>query len=250
MLSTSARVISLSSTTRIVRIRCGRLSSIVARFAACVSTLVVVVSTVISVPVGVGAGVFLSEYGGTPASRGIRFLTEVLSGLPSIIAGVVIYGLIVVPMGDVSAFAGGVALALLSVPWVTVATEDALNLVPESYRDASLALGVDRTTTIVSVVVPSAVGGVLTGTMLAVARVAGETAPLLWTVGNSKFGFAGILHATATLSVSIYLYATSPYKAWHEQAWGAALLLVVFILLTNVVTRTLWSRRRRAMRGE
>jgi len=214
------------------------------------TAVVVLISTVISVPIGVGAGVFLSEYGGSPATRGIRFLTEVLSGLPSIIAGVVVYGIIVVEMGDVSALAGGVALSLLSIPWVTVATEDALNLVPQSYRDASLALGVDRTTTILSVVLPSAVGGIVTGTMLAVARVAGETAPLLWTVGNSKFGFSGILHDTATLSVDIYLYATSPYEDWHNQAWGAALLLVFFILLTNVVTRTLWSRRQRSMRGE
>lgn len=214
------------------------------------TAVIVLISTVISVPIGVGAGVYLAEYGGSPVSRSIRFLTEVLSGLPSIIAGVVIYGLIVVQMRDVSAFAGGVALSLLSIPWVTVATEDALGLVPESYRDASLALGVDRTTTITSVVLPSAVGGIVTGTMLAVARVAGETAPLLWTVGNTKFGFAGILHATATLSVDIYLYATSPYESWHNQAWGAALLLVTFILLTNVVTRTLWSRRQRATGGE
>jgi len=210
---------------------------------------VVLISTVISVPVGVGAGIFLAEYGDSPLSRAIRFLTEVLSGLPSIIAGVVIYGLVVVQMGDVSALAGGIALSLLSIPWVTIATEDALNLVPQAYRDASLSLGVDRTTTILSVVLPSAVGGILTGTMLAVARVAGETAPLLWTVGNSKFAFSGFLHDTATLSVDIYLYATSPYDTWHEQAWGAALLLLVFILVTNVVTRTLWSRHRRGMEG-
>jgi len=211
---------------------------------------VVIVSSVISIPVGILAGIYLNEYGDNVFGRTVRFTTEVLSGLPSIISGVVVYGLLVVWMGDVSTLAGGVALSLLSIPWITVATEDALDLVPQAHRDASLALGVNRTRTVLWVVFPSALGGIVTGTMLAVARVAGETAPLLWTVGNSQFAFHGFLKQTATLSVTIYAYATSPYDTWHQQAWGAALLLVTFILVTNVAARTLWNARQRKLQGD
>ncbi len=215
------------------------------------TVVVVIISSIISIPVGIVAGIYLSEFGdGNRFARGIRFLTEVLSSVPSIITGVVVYEFVVVPMGQASALAGGIALSILSIPWITVATEDALGLVPDSYRDASLALGVGRTSTILEVVLPSAVGGIITGTMLGVARVAGETAPLLLTVGNSTFPFAGVKEATATLSVDIYLYATSPYDTWHQQAWGAAVLLLLFVLATNVLARTLWNARSRSMRGE
>jgi len=210
---------------------------------------VVVIASGFSIPIGVLAGIYLNEFGDNRLGQAVRFTTEVLSGLPSIIAGVVVYSIVVVAMGDVTAFAGGVALSLLAIPWITVATQDALDLVPQANRDASLALGVSRTETILFVVLPSAFGGVITGTMLAVARVAGETAPLIWTVGFSKFAFHGPFSQTATLSILIYNYATSPYEAWHQVAWGAAVLLVGLILVTNVVARTLWALRRRKMEG-
>jgi len=210
---------------------------------------IVAISCLFSVPIGVLAGVYLNEYGDNAFGRAVRFTTEVLSGLPSIIAGVVVYGVVVIAMGDVSAFAGGVALSLLAVPWITVATEDALALVPQAHRDASLALGVNRTHTILWVVLPSAFGGVVTGTMLAVARVAGETAPLIWTAGFSRFPFHGVFRGTATLSILIYNYATSPYDAWHDVAWGAAVLLVGLILAANVLARALWAARSRSMEG-
>lgn len=211
---------------------------------------VVIISSLISIPIGIASGIYLSEFGTGRFARGIRFLTEVLSSVPSIITGVIVYGYVVVPMGQASALAGGIALSILSIPWITVATEDALGLVPDSYRDASLALGVDRTSTTLQIVLPSAVGGIISGTMLGVARVAGETAPLLLTVGNSTFPFAGVREATATMSVDIYLYATSPYESWNRQAWGAAVLLLLFVLGTNILARTLWNARSRSMRGD
>ncbi len=210
---------------------------------------VVVVACLFSIPIGILSGIYLNEYGDNRVGQLVRFTTEVLSGLPSIIAGVVVYGIVVVAMGGVTAFAGGIALSLLAIPWITVATEDALGLVPQAHRDASLALGVNRTHTILWVVLPSALGGVITGTMLAVARVAGETAPLIWTAGFSKFEFHGVFDQTATLSILIYNYATSPYDAWHHVAWGASVLLVGLILVTNILARAIWALKRRSMEG-
>jgi len=210
---------------------------------------IVAITSLFSLPVGILTGIYLNEFGDNVIGKAIRFVTEILSGLPSIIAGVVVYALVVVAMGGVSAFAGGIALSLLAIPWITVATQDALGLVPQDHRDASLALGVNQTHTILWVVLPSALGGVITGTMLAVARVAGETAPLIWTAGFSQFSFSGVFQQTATLSILIYDYATQPYHALHRAAWGGAVLLVGLILVTNVLTRTVWAIRRRKMEG-
>jgi phosphate transport system permease protein len=211
--------------------------------------LVVGIAALVGVPVGVGAGIYLSEYGANALGRGARFLAEVLTGLPSIVAGIVAYELVVVTMGHFSAFAGGVALSFLFIPVVAIATQEALRLVPRSQREASLALGLGEASTSLRVVLPAAMGGVLTGIMLAVARVAGETAPLLFTAFNNQYWPKGVDQPTATLPFQIFAYAIAPYKHWHDQAWGGALLLVLLVLGTNVVVRTLWARRQRYLRG-
>jgi phosphate transport system permease protein len=206
--------------------------------------LIVAVAAVIGVPVGVGAGVYMSERMVTPLARATRFTAEVLSGLPSIVAGVVAYGL-----GTFSALLGGLALSFLFVPLVAIATPEALQLVPRYQREAGLALGLSEAATTQRIILPSAMGAVITGVMLAVARVAGETAPLLFTIGSLNFWPTRIDGPSAALSVTIYNYALSPFAVWKAQAWGAALVLVTLVLVTNVVVRLLWMRRRRFMRG-
>jgi phosphate transport system permease protein len=211
---------------------------------------VVGLAAAIGVPVGVGAGIYLNEFGDTNVlGRSARFMAEVLSGLPSIVAGIVGYELVVVTVGRFSALAGGVALSFLFIPVVAIATQEALRLVPRSQREASLALGMGHAPTSLRVVLPAAMGGVITGIMLAVARVAGETAPLLFTAFNNSFWPKGIDQPTATLPVQIFVYAISPFRSWHDQAWAGALTLVLLVLATNVVVRTLWARRLRFMRG-
>ena len=214
------------------------------------SLVVVVIAGAIGIPVGVGAGIYLSEYGGhTVLGRSTRFLAEVLAGLPSIVAGVVAYGLIVATTGQFSALSGGVALSALFIPTVAITTEEALQMVPRSHREASFSLGVSEAATTLRVVLPAAMGNVLTGIMIATARIAGETAPLLFTSFHSRFFLEGIDRPTATVPVMIYNYAISPYEDWHQQAWAGALVLLVVVLATNVAARTLWARRARFMRG-
>lgn len=212
--------------------------------------MVVALAAAIGVPVGVGAGIYMSEYGDRNVlGKATRFLAEVLSGLPSIVAGIVAYELVVVSMGRFSATAGGVALSFLFIPVVAIATQEALRLVPHSQREASLALGMGHAHTNLRVVLPAAMGGVLTGIMLAVARVAGETAPLLFTAFNNSFWPKGVDQPTATLPVQIFVYAISPFQHWHDQAWAGAVVLVTLVLVTNIAVRGLWARRQRFMGG-
>lgn len=213
------------------------------------SVVVVGIAMVIGIPIGVGTGIYMSEFGNNSLGRSTRFLSEVMAGIPSIVAGIVAYRMIVVPMGGFSAMSGGIALAVLFVPVVAITTQEALRLVPRDQREASLALGVAEAPTTLRVVLPAAMGNVLTGIMLATARIAGETAPLLFTSFNSSFWMEGLLQPTATLPVSIYVNAISPFEASHDQAWAGALILVSMVLLTNVVARTLWARRARFMAG-
>lgn len=218
---------------------------------AIAGTLVVVgISLVIGIPVGVGTGIYMSEYGDDALARTARFLSEVMAGLPSIVAGIVAYGLIVVTMGRFSALSGGVALSFLFIPIVAITTQEALRMVPRDQREASFALGVREASTTLRVVLPAAMGNVLTGIMIATARVAGETAPLLFTAFNNRYWMEGIDQPTATMTVNIYSYAISPFSHWHDQAWAGALVLLSLVLVTNVLARTLWARRARFMRGE
>lgn len=217
---------------------------------ALVGSLVVVgIAVAIGIPVGVGTGIYMSEYGQNLLGRGTRFLCEVMAGLPSIVAGIVAYGLIVVTMGRFSALAGGVALSALFVPIVAITTQEALKMIPRHQREASMALGVAEAPTTLRVILPAAMGNVLTGIMIATARVAGETAPLLFTAFNSRYWMEGIDQPTATVPVNIYAYAISPFEHWHAQAWAGALVLVSVVLLLNVAARTLWARRARFMAG-
>jgi phosphate transport system permease protein len=214
------------------------------------SGVVIGIALLIGVPIGVGAGIYCSEYGDNPLGRSTRFMAEVMAGLPSIVAGIVVYGIVVVTMGRFSAVSGGIALSFLFIPIVTITTQEALRLIPRSHREASFALGLSEAPTTLKVVLPAAMGNVLTGIMIAFARIAGETAPLLFTAFNNRFWMEGIDQPTATIPVNIYAYAISPFAHWHDQAWAGAFILLAIVLMTNVLARMLWARRARFMRGD
>jgi phosphate transport system permease protein len=205
---------------------------------AIVGTLVLVgLASCVGIPLGITTGIYLAEYGHTRTARVVRFSADVLSGVPSIIVGMFVYGLMVVTMKRFSAVAGGVALAILMLPTVARSTEELLKLVPTSLREAALALGVPRWRATLRVVLRTAAPGIATGVMLAVARAAGETAPLLFTALNSRFWPTSLDRPIASLPVQIFTYAISPYEEWHRQAWAAALVLVALVLILNVAAR-------------
>jgi phosphate transport system permease protein len=205
---------------------------------AIVGTLLVVgVAALIALPVGIGAGVYLSEYGRGRFATLVRYTTDVLSGVPSIVVGVVAYGLVVVPMGRFSGLAGSVALAILMLPPIIRATEEMVRLVPQSYRQAALALGAPRWKTIQQIVLPAARAGIVTAGMLAVARAAGETAPLLFTALGNRFWSLRMDQPIATLPVFIYDYAKAPYTDWNRQAWTGALVLVLIVTTISLLLR-------------
>jgi phosphate transport system permease protein len=207
------------------------------------TAILVALASVMALPVGVMAGVFLSEFGRPGIAAGVRFAADILAGVPSIIVGVFAYAIVVRPMHGFSALAGGAALAVIMIPIVARTAEESLRLVPNSMREAALALGITRWRAVVSVIIPGALTGIVTGIVLAVARVAGETAPLLFTALGSNFGFTDLLNPIASLPWLIYNHALSPYADWHAQAGAAALVLVILVLGISVVVR-LVSRRR------
>jgi phosphate transport system permease protein len=206
---------------------------------ALVGTLTLVgLASLMGIPLGVLAGVYLAELGRSSRfATAVRFSADVLSGIPSITIGIFVYSLVVVRTRQFSALAGGLALAIIMLPTVTRTTEELLRLVPDALREAALGLGVPRWRATLSVVLRTAAPGVATGVMLAVARVAGETAPLLFTAFNNRFWAHGVAEPIASLPVQIYTYAVSPYEDWHRQAWAAALVLVLLILLLNILAR-------------
>ncbi len=207
---------------------------------AIVGTLQLVgLACLFGIPPGVLAGVYLSEFGQSRFGRVVRFCADVMSGVPSITVGIFIYGLVVLRAKHFSAVAGGLALAVIMLPTVTRTTEELLKLVPEALREAALGLGVPKWRATLRVMLRTAAPGVATGIMLAVARVAGETAPLLFTAFNNRFWARGIDEPTASLPVQIYTYAVSPYEDWHRQAWAAALVLVALVLILNISARFL-----------
>ncbi|HET7092513.1 MAG TPA: phosphate ABC transporter permease PstA [Thermomicrobiales bacterium] len=199
--------------------------------------LIVAIAAVIAVPVGVGAGTYLAEFGAGRFAHVVRLLSDVLTGVPSIVIGILAYELVVVKMERFSALAGGVALAALMLPPIVRATEEILRLTPREYTEAALALGAPRWRTIVAVVYPAAAGGLLTGIMLALARASGETAPLLFTAFGNTFWNVDPLQPTAALPLQIYQYAISPYDDWRRQAWGAALVLVTIVFALSALAR-------------
>ncbi|MBV9119100.1 MAG: phosphate ABC transporter permease PstA [Chloroflexi bacterium] len=212
------------------------------------TAILIVIASLIGIPVGVLAGVFLSEFGNNRFASVLRFLTDVLTGVPSIVIGIVAYTVIVVPLHSFSAFSGGFALALIMIPVVTRTTEEALKRVPQALREASFGLGVTEWKTVLFIVIPSGLGGIVTGAMLAIARISGETAPLLFTAFGSRFWQDGLGKPIAALPLQIFQYAVAPYKDWHNQAWAAAFILMVLILGLNVgirvVTRSGFQRVR------
>jgi len=205
---------------------------------AIVGTLTLVgLGCVIGLPVGISTGIFLAEFGGNMYGTVVRFLTDVLNGVPSIVTGVVAYTVVVLPMHHFSAYAGGFALGILMIPVVTRTTEEMLRTVPQSYREAALALGIPQWKTTLRIILPTALGGIITGIMLAVARAAGETAPLLFTALNNRFWHNTLDQPIASLTVFIYNYGVSPFEDWIAQAWAGALVLIFLILLLSIAVR-------------
>jgi phosphate transport system permease protein len=208
------------------------------------SGMIVGVASLIGLPIGLGCGILVSEYAGPRLGGAVRFTADVLSGVPSIVIGIFIYQLIVVRQGHFSGLAGSVALAVIILPIVARASEEMLKLVPFSQREAALALGIPRWRTTLSVVVPAAMGGLITAGLLAIARASGETAPLFFTALGNRFQTTDLNEPMNTLPLLIYRYAISPYKEWHEQAWAAAFFLIMIVLVINVAARFLSSRLR------
>jgi phosphate transport system permease protein len=193
----------------------------------------------IGIPVGVLGGVYLAEYGSARINSILRFLADVLNGIPSITWGVVVYGLVVLRFKSFSAYAGGLALGLIMIPLILRTTEEVVLLVPNGYREAALALGVSRWKTIVHIVMKTASKGIITGILLALARVGGETAPLLFTAFGNHFWNHSLSQPIAALPLQIFTYAISPYDDWHRQAWAGALVLVTGVFCVNVLVRFL-----------
>jgi phosphate transport system permease protein len=199
-------------------------------------------AAIMGLPFGLLAGVYLAEFGGKTFSFVVRYTTDLLNGVPSIVIGIFAYSLVVLPVKHFSALAGGVALAIMVIPITVRSTEEFLRAVPGSMREAAMALGASQWKTIVTVVLPAASGGILTGMLLALARVAGETAPLLFTAFSNRYWSQGWGQPTASLPVMVYTYAIGPYDDWHRQAWAAGLVLLGLVLLSNLGARFILAR--------
>jgi phosphate transport system permease protein len=206
------------------------------------SAFILLIASVIGVPIGIGAGIYLAEYGRNQLGNIIRFTADVLNGVPSIVIGIVAYGIVVLSQGHFSALAGGVALAIMMIPTITRTTEEMLLLVPNAVREAAYGLGVSRWRTTLSITLRTATSGVITGIMLAFARVAGETAPLLFTAFGNQYWNWKINQPTAALSLQIFTYAISPFDEWHRQAWAGALILIVLIVFAVSAVRLVAGR--------
>jgi phosphate transport system permease protein len=205
---------------------------------AIVGTLILIgIACAIGLPIGIGAGIYLSEKRSTPLAQSVRFLSDVLNGLPSIVMGIFAWQLLVRPAGHFSALAGGTALGAMMIPLVTRTTEEMLKVVPVSLREAALALGYPRWRTSISIVVRTALAGIATGALVAVARIAGETAPLLFTAFGNQFWSTALREPIAALPLQIFTYAISAYEEWHVQAWAGALALISIVLVISLAAR-------------
>ena len=207
------------------------------------SLVLLLVSSAIGLPLGICVGVYLAEVGTGRFAGAVRFIVDTLTGIPSIVTGVFVYTILVIPMRHFSALAGGVALALIMIPIVARTTEEMLKLVPHSLREGALALGAPQWRVTLGVVLPAAAPGIATGAMLAIARVSGETAPLLFTAFGSRFFSTSLNEPIASLTVQIYNYAISPYDEWHAQAWAATLVLMTLVLGINIIVRFLTRKK-------
>lgn len=205
---------------------------------AIVGTLVLVgTAAAIGLPLGIGAGLYLAEQGSRRLAAAVRFLSDILNGLPSIVMGIFAWQVLVRPVGHFSALAGGIALGVMMIPLVTRTTEEMIRLVPASLREAALALGYARWRTSLSIVLRTAMPGIVTGALVAVARIAGETAPLIFTAFGNQFWSLSLDQPMSALPLQIYAYATSPFEEWHRLAWAGALVLLALVLIISLVAR-------------
>ncbi|HEY3885086.1 MAG TPA: phosphate ABC transporter permease PstA [Vicinamibacterales bacterium] len=213
------------------------------------SLMVTGLGAVVATPVGVIAGLYASEYRGTRLAHATRFAADTLNGVPSIVIGVFAYGVVVLPFRRFSAFAGGFALGVMMLPLMMRTTEELLLLVPSTLREGALALGATRARAVFTVVLPAALPGIVTGVLLALARVSGETAPLLFTSFNNRFFTTDPRQPISTLTVQVFTYAIAPYADWHRQAWAGALVLVTLVLICSILARVATARLTRMQRG-
>jgi phosphate transport system permease protein len=203
-----------------------------------VGTLILVgLGSLFAIPIGILSGVYMAEYAGSHFASAIRFAADTLNGVPSIVIGVVVYGLAVLPFKQFSAVAGGLALGIMMIPIIARTTEELLVLVPSTMREGALALGATRARAVFGVVLPAAAPGIITGVVLALARIAGETAPLLFTAFNNRFFTTNLTQPISSLTVQVFTYAISPYEDWHRQAWAGALVLVIIVLVCSILAR-------------
>ena len=202
-----------------------------------------------AIPIGVISGIYMSEYAGSRLASAARFAADTLNGVPSIVIGVFVYGIAVLPFKQFSMMAGGVALGIMMIPIIARTTEELLRLVPNTLREGALALGATRGRAMFTVVLPAALPGIITGVILALARIAGETAPLLFTSFNNRFWNLDPTQPTAALTVQIYTYAISPYEDWHRQAWAGALVLIAMVLICSILARIATRRLERMSLG-
>jgi phosphate transport system permease protein len=207
------------------------------------SAKVLLLATVIGVPIGFLGGVYLAEFGGNTFSYIVRYVTDLLNGVPSIVIGIFAYTLIVLPQKHFSTLAGGLALSIMMIPIAVRSSEEFLRAVPLALREGAMALGASKSKAILTVVIPAAKNGIITGVMLNLARVAGETAPLLFTSFGNRYWSRGWGEPTAALPVMIFTYATAPYEDWHQQAWSAGFVLLTLVLAVNIIARLILSRQ-------
>jgi len=201
------------------------------------TAILIAIASVLAVPLGILAGIYLAEYRKTRFAYFTRLSVEIIMGTPSIVIGIVAYIWVVMPMGSFSALSGGIALAIMMLPVMVMSTEETLKLMPDSMKEASLALGVSYPRTIMKVILPAGLSGILTGMILAIGRIAGETAPLLFTAFGSPFMDTNILKPVNSLPLMVFNYATSPYPEWHALAWGASFVLLAFVLILNLIAK-------------
>jgi phosphate transport system permease protein len=213
------------------------------------SLMVTSFGALFAIPIGVLSGVYAAEYAGTRLAAAVRFAADTLNGVPSIVIGIFVYGIAVLPLRQFSALAGGLALGIMMIPLIMRTTEELLRLVPSTLREGALALGATRARAVFTVVVPAALPGIFTGILLALARIAGETAPLLFTAFNNRFWSTDPTQPISTLTVQVFAYAVAPYEDWHRQAWAAALVLVTIVLTCSLLARVATARMEKMRRG-
>jgi phosphate transport system permease protein len=217
---------------------------------AIVGTLMLTgLAAALAVPIGILSGVYLSEYRGSRSASIVRFAADTLNGVPSIVIGVFAYAVVVLPLGHFSTLAGGFALGIMMIPIIARTTEELLLLVPNALREGALALGATRARAVFGVIVPAALPGIITGVVLALARIAGETAPLLFTSFNNAFFSTSLTQPISSITVQVFAYAISPYEDWHRQAWAGALVLVTIVLVCSMAARAAAARVAR-IRGQ